>query len=39
MSDVIEETMERIPFRTKSTLQEYIETDAESRRVASSLIN
>ncbi len=38
MSDVIEETMERIPFRTKSTLQEYIETDAESRRVAASLI-
>ena len=38
MSDVIAETMERVPFRVKSTLSEYIETDAESRRVAASLI-
>ena len=39
MSDVIGETMERVPFRLKSTLDEYIETDAEARRVAASLIN
>ena len=32
------DAMERVPFRGKSTLQEYIETDAESRRVAASLI-
>ncbi len=38
MSDVIAETMERIPFRAKSTLDEYIETDAEARRVAMSII-
>jgi 1-deoxy-D-xylulose-5-phosphate reductoisomerase len=38
MSDVIAETMERVPFRAKSTLDEYIETDAEARRVAASLI-
>ena len=38
MSDVIAETMERVPFRRKSTLEEYIETDAEARRVAASLI-
>ena len=38
MSDVIAETMERVPFRTKSTLDEYIETDAEARRVAASMI-
>jgi hypothetical protein len=30
--------MERVPFRRKSTLEEYIETDAEARRVAASLI-
>ena len=39
MSDVIGETMERVSFRLKSTLDEYIETDAEARRVAASLIN
>ena len=38
MSDVIAETMERVEFRSKSTLNEYIETDAEARRVAASLI-
>lgn len=38
MSDVIAETMVRVPFRSKSTLSEYIETDAEARRVAASLI-
>ena len=38
MSDVIAETMERVQFRSKSTLDEYIETDAEARRVAASMI-
>ncbi|MBO7416447.1 MAG: 1-deoxy-D-xylulose-5-phosphate reductoisomerase [Bacteroidaceae bacterium] len=39
MSDVIAETMARVPFRKESSLEDYIETDAESRRVAASLIN
>ncbi len=39
MSDVIADTMARIPFRKVSSLEDYIETDAESRRVAASLIN
>ena len=38
MSDVIAETMERAEFRSKSTLDEYIETDAQARRLAASLI-
>ena len=38
MSDVIAETMERAEFRQKSTLDEYIETDAQARRLAASLI-
>jgi 1-deoxy-D-xylulose-5-phosphate reductoisomerase len=38
MSDVIAETMERAEFREKSTLDEYIETDAQARRLAASLI-
>lgn len=38
MSEVIEQTMERVAFRCESNLQEYIDTDAESRRVAESLI-
>ena len=38
MSDVIAETMERVAFRKESTLEDYINTDAESRRVAASLI-
>ena len=39
MSDVIAGTMARVPFRKESSLEDYIETDAESRRVAASLIN
>lgn len=39
MSDIIAETMERVPFRKESSLDDYIATDAESRRVAASLIN
>ena len=38
MSDVIAEAMERVAFRKESTLEDYINTDAESRRVAASLI-
>ena len=38
MSNVIERTMESVAFRSRSTLDEYIETDAEARRVAASLI-
>ena len=38
MGDVIAETMERAEFREKSTLDEYIETDAQARRLAASLI-
>ena len=38
MSDVIAETMERAEFRSKSTLDEYIETDAQARCLAASLI-
>ncbi|MGX8690550.1 MAG: 1-deoxy-D-xylulose-5-phosphate reductoisomerase [Bacteroidaceae bacterium] len=38
MSDVIAETMERVAFRKESTLEDYINIDAESRRVAASLI-
>jgi hypothetical protein len=30
--------MERAEFRSKSTLDEYIETDAQARRLAASLI-
>lgn len=39
MSDVIAQTMERVPFQRESSIDDYIATDAESRRVAASLIN
>ena len=39
MSDVIAETMERVEFRKESSLEDYINTDAEARRVAASLIH
>lgn len=38
MSDVIEKTMDTVPFTAVPTLVNYMEIDAESRRVASSLI-
>lgn len=38
MSDVIAETMERVPFKEKPTLDDYMAIDIESRRIASSLI-
>lgn len=39
MSDVIERTMDAMPFVAKPTLENYFEIDAESRRVASAFIN
>ena len=39
MSEVIEQTMQHCSFITKPTLEDYMETDAEARRVASELMN
>ena len=39
MSEVIEQTMQHCSFLTKPTLEDYMETDAEARRVASELMN
>lgn len=38
MSDIIEKTMQTIPFQKQPSLDDYIAIDAESRRVASKLI-
>ncbi len=38
MSDVIERTMERVPFVPGPSYEDYVATDAEARRVAGSLI-
>ncbi|MDD6131092.1 MAG: 1-deoxy-D-xylulose-5-phosphate reductoisomerase [Prevotellaceae bacterium] len=38
MAEVIEVTMERVPFVSQPTLEDYLLTDAESRRVASELL-
>lgn len=38
MSRIIEKTMDTVPFRAKSTLDEYIETDAMARATAKSLL-
>lgn len=38
MSRIIEKTMDTVPFRAKSTLDEYIETDALARATAKSLL-
>ena len=38
MAEVIEATMERVPFVSQPTLEDYLLTDAESRRVASELL-
>ncbi|MBA4166109.1 MAG: 1-deoxy-D-xylulose-5-phosphate reductoisomerase [Chitinophagaceae bacterium] len=38
MTDVIERTMERIPFYDKPTLEQYYESDGEARSFAASLI-
>lgn len=39
MARIIEQTMERVPFDTTSSLETYLATDAEARRVASELLH
>lgn len=39
MTEVIERTMERLPFIESPTLEEYFESDGEARNFAASLIN
>lgn len=39
MTDLIERTMEKIPFIQQPTLEEYFESDAEARNFAASLIH
>ena len=38
MSDVIAETMQRVPFITKPTYEDYVQTDAEARRMAEEIL-
>ena len=38
MSDVIEHTMQRVPFIAKPTYEDYVATDTEARRIASEMI-
>ena len=38
MSDVIEQTMQRVAFVAKPTYDDYVATDAEARRVANEFI-
>ena len=37
MSDVIEQSMQKVPFIAKPTYEDYVETDAEARRIAAEL--
>jgi 1-deoxy-D-xylulose-5-phosphate reductoisomerase len=39
MTEVIERTMQKIPFIARPTLEEYFESDAEARSFAASLLN
>lgn len=39
MADIISETMQRTPFSANPTLETYLETDAEARRIAKNLLN
>ena len=39
MTQLIENTMEKMPFIAKPTLEEYFESDAEARNFAASLIH
>ncbi|MEK7198393.1 MAG: 1-deoxy-D-xylulose-5-phosphate reductoisomerase, partial [Bacteroidota bacterium] len=39
MTEVVEQTMQKIAFIEKPTLEEYFETDGEARNFAASLIN
>lgn len=38
MADIISETMQRTPFSVNPTLETYLETDAEARRIAENFI-
>lgn len=38
MSDVIEATMQKVPFIQKPTYEDYVSTDAETRRIAAELV-
>ncbi len=38
MSDILEKTMQKVSFVAKPTYQDYVETDAESRRIAQEFI-
>jgi 1-deoxy-D-xylulose-5-phosphate reductoisomerase len=38
MTDIIEKTMNHVPFIGKPTLDEYFESDAEARNYTASLI-
>ena len=38
MSDAIEEAMQRMPFIASPTYEDYVETDAETRRFTESLL-
>ena len=38
MADIISETMQRTPFSANPTLETYLETDAEARRIAENFI-
>lgn len=37
MSDVVEQTMQRVSFITKPTYEDYVATDAEARRIAAEI--
>lgn len=39
MTDVIEKTMEKVPFIQTPTLEEYFESDGEARRIAADMIH
>lgn len=38
MSDVIEKTMQRVPFIAAPTYEDYVSTDAETRRIAAEMV-
>jgi 1-deoxy-D-xylulose-5-phosphate reductoisomerase len=39
MTEVVEQTMQKIPFIQKPTLEEYFDSDGEARSFAASLIH
>ena len=39
MADIIERTMERVPFDASPDYDTYVQTDAEARRVAREFMN